>query len=161
MKQDKSDYKDGQQYLSEIVVSLGYVTQKDLGLILEEMFSIPYVSLDTVKINKAALEIIPEEVCRKYIIFPYDVDNNYITIAICDPMNLDAEKEVSYISTRMIRTTLSSKQQILEKLNELYSPDRFIDDLADRISDGSGDEIETVEKEEEEEIIQKIDASKK
>jgi type II secretory ATPase GspE/PulE/Tfp pilus assembly ATPase PilB-like protein/ActR/RegA family two-component response regulator len=157
----KLDYKDGQQYLSDRVVSLGYITARDLGSILEEMFSIPYADLENIKINKAALEIIPEEICRKYIIFPYDLDNSYITIAICDPMNLDAEKEVSYISTRMTKTSFSSKQQILEKLNEYYSPDRFIDDLANKISDSSVDELENVAAEEkEEEITQKIDASR-
>ena len=118
IRQDSRENTD--VYLSEKLLSMGYINQTDLAKILEHLFQIPFINLDDQKINKAVTEIIPEEVCRKYEVFPYRVDDDYITIAIFDPMNLDAEREVGFLAARLVKTTLSTKKQI-EEMKQLIA----------------------------------------
>jgi type IV pilus assembly protein PilB len=135
------------EYLSEKVVSQNLIDQNALGKLLEKTFSIPYINLEEVTIDKKAIAIVPEEICKKYLIFPYKLDTDIITIAVFDPLNLEAEKDVSYLSAKMVHTTIASKSQIVEKINEFYNPDRFIDNLADKISDSKNGENLSVEEE--------------
>jgi len=132
----RSNVQGMQEYLSDKIVSLGYVDSKYLGQILEQAFGLPYIDLEEMTIDKKAVEMIPEEVCRRYLLFPYKLDQDFITIAVFDPLNLDAEKDVSYISSRMVTTTIASKTNITEKINEFYNSDRFIDSLSDKLSLG-------------------------
>ncbi len=136
-----------QEYLSEKVVGQGIIQQADLGKLLEKTFSIPYINLEEVMIDKKAIEIVPEEICKKYLIFPYKLETDFITIAVFDPLNLEAEKDVSYLSAKMVHTTIANKSQIVEKINEYYNPDRFIDNLADKISDSKDGDNLAVEEE--------------
>ena len=124
-----------QEYLSEKIVGAGAIEQKDLGKLLEKTFSIPYINLEEVTIDKKAIEIVSEEICKKYLIFPYKLEADFITIAVFDPLNLEAEKDVSYLSAKMVHTTIASKSQIVEKIGEYFNPDSYIDNLADKISD--------------------------
>lgn len=148
-----------QEYLSEKIVGSGKIEQKDLGKLLENTFGIPYINLEEVTIDKKAIEVIPEEICKKYMMFPYKLEPDFITIAVFDPLNLEAEKDVSYLSAKMVQTTIASKAQIVEKINEFYNPDRFIDNLADKISD-SKDGGDIAVEEEEAKSTQELDSRK-
>jgi type IV pilus assembly protein PilB len=153
----KSTSKEtGAVYLSEKIVTSGYVQQLDLARLLQHLFQIRFVNLDQIKINKSVIELIPEEICRKYHVFPYQLNDEYITIAIFDPMNLDAEREVGFMAARLVKTTLSTKKQIEEKINEYYNPDRYINDLSDKLNlNQLTSDIEVADEE-----TEKIDSSK-
>lgn len=156
----RSNAQGVKSYIADKIVSLGFIDQHALGNLLEQSFNIPFIDLDALSINKKATEAVPEEVCRKHIIFPYNIEKDYITIAAFDPLNLDAEKDVSYLSARMVQTTLASKNQIVDKINEYYNPDRFIDNLADKISFTKSEEDSIIESESDTQEIesQKSDA---
>ena len=141
-------------YLSEQVISSGLVSESTLGKLLEKLFQIPFVDLTRVKLYARLMEIIPEESCRKYHFLAYKLDDTYITIAIYDPLNLDAEREASFLCGRLVKTTLASKRQIEEKINEFYSPDRYIEDLSEKLA--LGDVSEDLKMEE---AVEKIDGS--
>ena len=147
------------EYLSEKIVGQGIVEQAELGKLLENTFSIPYINLEEVSIDKKAVEVIPEEICKKYLIFPYKLETDFITIAVFDPLNLEAEKDVSYMSAKMVQTTIASKSQIIEKIGEYYNPDRYIDNLADKMSD-SKDGTTTEADEEAARSTQEIEGNK-
>ncbi len=134
-----------QDYLSDKIVALGYIDPKELGETLEHVFNIPFIDLEDLNIDKKIVNLIPEEICRKHIIFPCKMDNEFISIAVFDPLNLDAEKDVSYLSSKMVQTKIATKSQIIEKINECYSPDRFIDTLADKMSMGKSEDSELTE----------------
>ncbi len=128
-------------YLYDKMISKSYLKENQLCDIISKKYHIPVISLDSVKIDKKATEIIPEEVCRKYKIFPFSIDEDSITIAVFDPVNLDAENEISFLASRLVKPVLSSKSRIEEKISEYYNPESYIDDLSERLS-GSADAIE-------------------
>jgi type IV pilus assembly protein PilB len=128
-------------YLYDKIISNSYLTEDQLCNILSQKYHIPVVNLESVKIDKKATEIIPEQTCRKHKIFPYSLDEDSITIAVFDPVNLDAENEISFLASRLVNPVLSSKSRIEEKISEFYNPESYIDDLSERLSD-SADSIE-------------------
>ncbi len=128
-------------YLYDKIISNSYLTEDQLCNILSKKYHIPVVNLESIKIDKKATEIIPEETCRKHKIFPYSIDEDSITIAVFDPVNLDAENEISFLASRLVKPVLSSKSRIEEKISEFYNPESYIDDLSERLSD-SADSIE-------------------
>jgi len=128
-------------YLYDKIISNSYLTEDQLSNILSKKYHIPVVNLESVKIDKKATEILPEEICRKHKIFPYSIDEDSITVAVFDPVNLDAENEISFLASRMVKPVLSPKSRIEEKISEFYNPESYIEDLSERLSD-SADSIE-------------------
>lgn len=122
------------QYLSDKLISLGYISEEDIGKIFEKTFHIPYVNLSQVPIDSNSIGMIPEEICRKHVLFPYKTDEQTITIAIHDPLNFDAENEVAYIARRIVKTRISSRTQIEYEINKYYNSNRKIDDLTEGFS---------------------------
>ena len=91
-------------YLYDKIISNSYLTEQQLCNILSKKYHIPVVNFESVKIDKKATEIIPEETCRKHKIFPYSIDEDSITIAVFDPVNLDAENEASFLASRLVKS---------------------------------------------------------
>ncbi len=136
-----SNYQGSDNYLADKLISLGFIKPAVLGELLEEIFNIPFVDLDSVTIDASVTNVVPHDLCRKFHVFPYKIDDENITIALFDPMNLEAEQEIAHITGRMVQSTLAAKNQIHEKIIQYYNPNRFIEGLADRMSKETNSDI--------------------
>lgn len=123
--------RNNSSYLSDKLISLGYVSEEDVGKIIEDTFHIPFINLNQIPIDSNAIGLVPEDLCRKHILFPYKIEDNIITIAIYDPINFDAENEIAYVARRLVKTRISAKSQIESEINKYYSSDRKMDDLTE------------------------------
>lgn len=136
--------KYNKYYLSDKLISLGYASEDDIYKLIEDVFQIPYINLSRVPIDSNAIKIIPEDFCRKHILFPYKIDDDSITVAIHDPLNFNAENEIAYITRRMVKTRISSKSQIEYEINKYYRSDRRIDDITEgfMLSEKNNDNVD-------------------
>lgn len=81
-------------FLGHILVKLGFVTQNAVASCLVKQCKIPHLSLLDYDIGVEVLRLIPEEVCRKYHLLPIDKLGRILTVAMVDPLDLDALEEV-------------------------------------------------------------------
>ena len=79
--------------------------------------------------ERAAREIVPEQVARRYHILPLRVTDSYLEIAAANPFDLDCEKTLAFATGREVRVLLASPERIRDKLEELYRPENVIDKL--------------------------------
>jgi type IV pilus assembly protein PilB len=120
--------------LYDKIISKGYIAEDQLCNLLSRIFQIPVINIETIEIDKKAIEILPKEICRKHKIFPISMDENFITIAVFDPVNLEAENEIAFITSRLVKPALSTKSLIEEKINEFYNPAIYVDDISEKLS---------------------------
>lgn len=87
------------------------------------------------------VEIIPEDVARRYHIFPLHATDSFLEIATANPLDLDCEKMLAFATGREIRMLLASPSSIQRKLDESYHQGGVID----RLLEGMGSEVEVTE----------------
>ncbi len=91
--------------------------------------------------DPGGVEIIPEDVARRYHIFPLHATDSFLEIATANPLDLDCEKMLAFATGREIRMLLASPSSIQQKLDESYHQGGVID----RLLEGMGSEAEVTE----------------
>lgn len=119
----------GQEYFFDVLINNNYLQKEDLVTFIEEGLKIPTINLDKIKIDANLINKIPEDVCKKYQIFPFKVTEKEVHIAAFNPSNLEAEREIEYLTGKYVKIFFALREQIDKKIKEFYSPDEIIDSL--------------------------------
>lgn len=119
-------------YVFDVLVENNHLTREDISVFVENILQIPFINLDEIEINQGALELVPESVSQKYQVLPFNLKEDHIAVAFSNPFDLEAEKEIAYVTGRFVKTFYAYRDQIKNKIEEFYSPDKFIDKLVDK-----------------------------
>ncbi|NLD50428.1 MAG: Flp pilus assembly complex ATPase component TadA [Clostridiaceae bacterium] len=106
--------------LGEVLISEGFVTQEDIIQVLEFQLGIPHVVLERYKINQAASLLIPENLARRYELIPISQQNDILTVAMSDPLNVFAIDDVSIYSGMEVQPVIASSIEILKAIDKYY-----------------------------------------
>ncbi len=107
--------------LTDVLVSMGVITEKEVVSLLGEDLNMPFLNLTRYKIDTDVGKIIPEKLARKYQIVPISKIGNTLTLAISDPFNILAIDDVATFTRRKIDCVISTEKCIQEALERLYS----------------------------------------
>jgi chromosomal replication initiator protein DnaA len=77
-------------FLGQALVELGHIDQDTLTLILVKQCKIPHLNLHEYSISNEVLSLIPPELCAKYHLLPVDKMGKILTVAMVDPLDVDA-----------------------------------------------------------------------
>ncbi|MFH1772479.1 MAG: hypothetical protein ABH872_06650 [Candidatus Omnitrophota bacterium] len=78
---EKSHQKE---LLGEILIRLGFATEEQVINAVAAQYGIPYIPLDNFKADLKVIKAVPANLVYKYIIFPLDIMDDILTIAISD-----------------------------------------------------------------------------
>lgn len=81
-------------FLGQALVELGFITQETLMSFLVRQCRIPHINLLDYQIAPDILSTIPEDVCLKYGVLPIDRLGRILTVAMVDPLDIDAINQV-------------------------------------------------------------------
>jgi len=87
----------------------------------------PIANLDNVEAE--ARDAVPESLARKYRILPLRASNSTIDIATADPHDLDCERMIGFATGRSVRMNLAAPSRILDRITEVYRPERTVEKL--------------------------------
>ncbi len=131
------------QSLDRALLHSGYVEEEELLQTLSAQLSLPYLD----RINDGAVEPslvsqIPLSFVRKYHIFPLRRENNLLTVATSDPLNLHPVDEIGVLLDCEVQLVISREEEILKAINRFYhseseTPQEMIESL-------NGEEIRVV-----------------
>ncbi len=117
------------RYLFDVLVENKYLTADDIAEFVESALKIKRVDLDKVEIDPALLKMFSEDLCRKYLFVPIEINGNEIYVASFSPSNLTAEQEIENITGKYVKTYFAFRNQIEQAISAYYSPDKLIDSL--------------------------------
>lgn len=96
-------------FLGNILVSLGYISEEDIISCLVTECKVHYLRFEEIEISKEALWLIPEELCRRRYLVPIDKLGKIPTVAMVDPLDVEALQEIKDMYPEMkIKTVLCS-----------------------------------------------------
>jgi len=117
--------------LGEALIDMKIISEEEMAFSLAMQLKIPFIDLLDYSIKGDILECIPEEVCHKFICIPLSMKNNILDVAMADPLDLHIMKDLQFITGYNIQPAISTRSQIMDKLQRHYHPERSIKDVAD------------------------------
>jgi len=131
------------QPLGRLLVRLGFLSEATIRDVLSENLGQESVDLANVLVDPAAINLVPKEIARRYILLPLSVDttNKSMTIAVADPDNIIALDQVRALLRDEYRlvTQLASESDILRAIDQYYGFELSIDGILHEIEPGELD----------------------
>ena len=122
LKEIKSNKLHSGNYMGKTLVDHGYIHTQTLLETLSTELRLPYVKKD--QYPKSGLPIeglsISETFLREKIIFPLQLKDNTLIVAVFDPFDLYTIEDLKVSLGKNIRVVLSSEQDILESIETFY-----------------------------------------
>src|SRR5512133_628291 len=106
----------------EALVRLDIVTQEDIDWALSNQLNIPYVRLKKEMIDRAAVELLPGNICRRYGIMPIICCGNELSIAMTDPLNSEAIAAVKELTGCTVSVAVALIRELREMQAVFYGP---------------------------------------
>lgn len=125
--------------LGEILVDQNFVDEEDIIEVLEKQLNIERVNLEITRIDRRAIKMISENVCRKHLIFPYEVDDTTIKVAMADPLDIVAIDDVEISTGLNVKPYIAPKQSIQRAIDIYYSNQKVLS-VAEELSKASDEE---------------------
>lgn len=108
------------ELLGTILVSLGYVTEEQIAQAITVQYGFPYLPLSSYEIDSELINIIPENVARQYCLIVVDKIGNTLTIAMANPLNLQAVEDIELMTGCKVQTFVSTMTDINNALERYY-----------------------------------------
>ncbi|MCX5709222.1 MAG: type II secretion system protein GspE, partial [Candidatus Omnitrophica bacterium] len=106
--------------IGEILVELGFSREEDIAQALTAQYGFPYLPLSNYDINTDVLNIIPGRVARQYMLIPIDKIGNNLTIAMSNPLNVQAVEDVELLSGCSVQTFVSTSSDVKKAIQKYY-----------------------------------------
>ncbi|MFO0628889.1 MAG: GspE/PulE family protein [Polyangiales bacterium] len=123
--------------LGSIMVHLGMLEARELARALAEKFHLPFVDLDEVTPDPAALALLPRAFIEQHAVLPLAADERTLTLAIGDPLAIDVTDAAMHHCRRRVREVLAPASQVADRIRELLKDGdphtRAMDDLLHEI----------------------------
>jgi type IV pilus assembly protein PilB len=135
--------------LSDIIVTLKFVSESALISVLSEGLNFPLIDLKRFKIDPETVKVIPPQIARHYQIIPVSKIGYTITLAMADPLNVFAIDHVESLTGYRINPIIASVQDITQAIDATY-PDVTKDTIGDLVKEMSAtSSIELIKEERE------------
>jgi type IV pilus assembly protein PilB len=106
--------------IGEILVELGFVKEEDIAQALTAQYGFPYLPLGNYDINPEIIRIIPGRVAKQYLLIPIDKIGNNLTIAMSNPLNVQAVEDVELLTGCKVQTFVSTSSDIKIAIEKYY-----------------------------------------
>lgn len=106
--------------VGEILVEFGFAKEEDIAQALTAQYGFPYLPLSNYDINPEVAHIIPGRVARQYLLMPIDKIGNNLTIAMSNPLNIQAVEDVELLSGCSVQTFVSTSSDIKRTIEKYY-----------------------------------------
>ena len=110
--------------LGQVLVELGFASEEQIAQAITAQYGFPYLPLDSLDIDPTIIDLIPEHVARQYCLIPIDRIGKGITIAMANPLNVQATEDIETLSKCAVQTFVSTATDINHAIDRYYRSNR-------------------------------------
>lgn len=111
---------DNTKTIEEALVTEGVVTEEQIYKILADKMHLPLIDLSTYIISDGLIELLPETMVKEYKVMPIELNGNFLTVAMTNPLDYKAVYAINNYTKKKVRTAVCTPTQLEEKIKELY-----------------------------------------
>lgn len=103
------------------LVDLRISSKSDVLKALANQFGMEYISLAGVEIDQEVIDLVPGEVARRYKVVPVYKNDNTITVALSDPLDVETLDSLRYVLRCGVEGVVATPEEIEAALNHHYT----------------------------------------
>ncbi len=108
------------KFLGETLVSLGFVTSKEISEVLAEQYGIAYIDLREHPVSEDALRMVPKDVADRGEFIPIEIKDGQFHIGVIDPNNIMAIDTVSRLTRLPVKVCLVDAEAFYDVKEKAY-----------------------------------------
>ncbi len=109
-----------QQRIGHILVKLGYLQEEDLLRALSHQLDLNYITITNIEVSPEALKKIPVKFASRYKIFPLKVNDNNLTVAMADPLDVRTLDDLRFLTDLEPVPVISTEKDIIRAIRHYY-----------------------------------------
>ena len=112
--------KDKGGLIGEILVELKFVKEEDIAQSLTAQYGFPFLTLKNYDVSPEITSIIPPNLARQYLLVPIDKIGSNLTLAMSNPLNMQAISDVELLSGCSVQAFVSTSSDIKKAIERYY-----------------------------------------
>ncbi len=113
--------KEQNLLFGEALVNLHYTTEENIVQALTAQYGFPYLPLSDYEIAPDVLASVPVNLTEKYCLIPIDRIGKNLTLAMANPLNLNAIEDVELITNCTVQAFVSTATDIKSAIKRYYA----------------------------------------
>jgi len=105
----------------DALVGLQIASKSDILKALANQFGMEYISLAGMQIEQEVIDLVPGEVARRYKVVPVYKNDNTITVALSDPLDVETLDSLRYVLRCGVEGVVTIPEEIDAALNQYYA----------------------------------------
>ncbi|SEI86590.1 GspE/PulE family protein [Demequina mangrovi] len=125
------------QSLGRTLVEMGYITEGQLVRALALQVGMEFVELADFPVDRSAVAMVPEAVCRRHHALPLAVADGMIKVAMSNPGNVVAVDDIGTITRRRVVPVVAAHDDLQAAIDRYCRSDAELQNLQGEIGDES------------------------
>lgn len=106
--------------IGDVVVRLGFATEEKITQCVSFQYGFPYLPLENYEVPDEVVNIVPKNIAQHYCIMPIDKIGDTLTVAMSNPLNATAIKDLADISSLEIQIFVSTSSDVRNIISRCY-----------------------------------------
>ncbi|MFC1594481.1 hypothetical protein ACFL38_04055 [Candidatus Omnitrophota bacterium] len=107
--------------LGEILVKLGYLTERDVVVALIVQCGLPYIAINKYEVESDVISLIPESFAKEHHLIPLDKVGDVLSVVMANPLDNLTIDNIEKMSNCKVATFIATKTEIDEAIERCYS----------------------------------------
>ena len=120
--------------LIDLIVDKRYCKYEDITYLLSQEFNIPLISLQDIRVDESVLKLLPQDILRKYNVFPISSSGGQLELAISDPMDMDSVDDISHMLNMSVDLRIASPEEIKRAIDDHFGVNAYGDVFGEEIA---------------------------
>ena len=114
------EQKKSGKFLCTVLIEMGLVQEDSILPILAKQMSLSFVKIKSLHIEPQVISKVPAKFAIHYKLMPIKLENNTITIAVTDPLDVHTLDDLRLLLGIEVKAILAGEKDILEAIREYY-----------------------------------------
>ena len=106
--------------IGRVLVNLGFANEEEIAQAITVQYGFPYLPLSSYEVNVEAMKLIPQNVAEQYNLIAIDRMADMLTIAMSNPLNIQAVEVIEMISHCTVQVFVSTMSDIANAISKYY-----------------------------------------
>jgi len=124
------------------ITALGFLDENELTDFVAKQYGVPSINLDEFEIEKAVIQLVPEEVAAKHNVIPVNRAGSTLILATADPSNIFALDDIKFLTGYNIQAVVSAEDAIRRAIDKYYDQSTSLDDVMGDFDDSDIDLVQ-------------------
>ena len=124
------------------ITQLGFLDENELTDFVAKQYGVPSINLEEFEIDRAVIELIPEEVAQKHTVLPVNRAGSTLILATADPSNIFALDDIKFLTGYNIQPVVAAEAAIKRAIDRYYDQASNLDEVMEGFDDSDIDLIQ-------------------